>query len=97
MKDIGIIGSSDGPTAIYVDSEDMTIARERPPTEKEYLTVEEKLDAKTLPENLNSGFKIMGLGMVAVFGVLTALYIVVKIMGMFAKTNKDKDSSNEKN
>ena len=112
MKDIGIIGSSDGSTAVFVSSKDENFLKsggivpydmievnkeESQIVEVQTLTVEEKLEAKTLGENLNSGFKIMGLGMVAVFGVLTALYIVVKIMGIFAKTNKDKDSSNEKN
>lgn len=112
MKDVGIIGSSDGPTAIFVSSKDENFLKsggivpddmievnkeESEIVEVQTLTVEERLEAKTLPENLNSGVKIMGLGMVAVFGVLTALYIVVKIMGIFAKTDKDKDSSNEKN
>jgi len=106
MKDIGVIGSSDGPTAIFVSSKDenflksggivpddmIEVSVEESPAEvQEIITVEEKLEAKTLGENLDAGIKIMGLGMVAVFGVLTALYIVVKIMGIFAKTNKDKE------
>lgn len=101
MKDIGIIGSADGPTSIFVSSENENLSediaminiQESPPVEKEYQTIEEKLNAKTLAENLDSGIKIMGLGMVAVFGVLTVLYIIVKIMGLFAK-GKDKDEKN---
>ena len=46
-----------------------------------------------MAENLDSGIKIMGLGMVAVFGVLTVLYIIVKIMGLFAK-GKEKNEKN---
>ena len=111
MKDVGIIGSSDGPTAIFVSSKDENFLKsggivpddmievnvEESIETDEILTIEEKLEAKTLPENLESGIKIMGLGMVAVFGVLTALYIVVKIMGQFAKQKNDKENSDETN
>lgn len=50
------------------------------------------LNSRTMEENFDAGFKIMGLGMVAVFGVLTILYIAIKIMGHFAKGD-----NNEKN
>ena len=39
-------------------------------------------------ENLEAGLKIMSIGMASVFGVLTILYIAVKIMGHFAKGKK---------
>ena len=127
MKDIGIIGSSDGPTSIYVSSKSedfwqsggiveenynvQTLAEvdidELKAMEKDKLnnTIElvleddfnARLDSRTLGENLDSGVKIMGLGMLAVFGVLTILYIVIKIMGQFAKQKNDKDNSDEKN
>ena len=97
MKDIGIIGSADGPTSVLVSSEneiEIINMSESPAEEKEYLTVEEKINSKTLAENLDSGIKIMGIGMIAVFGVLTILYLVIKVMGQFAK---GKDDKNEKN
>lgn len=64
----------------------------------EQIVVDNKeLDNKTLAENLDSGLKIMGIGMAAVFGVLTILYVVIKIMGQFAKKKNDKENNNEKN
>lgn len=124
MKDIGIIGSADGPTSVFISSDDENFLKSggiveedntdtigndtiQNNTEKEIieenlensLTFEElqaELNSRTLAENLDAGLKIMGIGMVAVFGVLTILYIVIKIMGQFAKSKKDNDS-NEKN
>ena len=112
MKDIGIIGSADGPTSIYVSSNDENFLRsggivpesihEEPVDEvvqEEVIVnkdINDILNSRTLSENLDAGIKIMGIGMIAVFGVLTALYVVVKIMGIFAKTDKDKHNSNEK-
>lgn len=55
-------------------------------------TQEVRLQDKTMAENFDAGFKIMGLGMAAVFGVLLILYVVIKILGNFAKGNE-----NEKN
>lgn len=121
MKDVGIIGSSDGPTAIFVSSEDENFFKsggiiqedndveikaedtvsqnsdEKVMKEISEMSIDDRLSSKTLSENLNAGFKIMGIGMAAVFGVLTILYFVVKIMGQFAKQKKDKESDNEKN
>ena len=114
MKNIGIIGSADGPTAIYVSKddpnflksggivEDEDVVTNENVADEENITTEEVivnndineiLNSRTMAENLESGVKIMGLGMVAVFGVLTILYVVIKIMGYFAKGKKD----NEKN
>jgi len=116
MKDIGIIGSADGPTAVYVSASDENFWQSGGVVEENIMgentesisennvdneeilvdsSINEILDSKTLSENLNAGLKIMGIGMVAVFGVLTILYIVIKIMGHFAKQKKD--NSNEKN
>lgn len=82
MKDIGIIGSADGPTSIIVSESVENI---------EEFDLDARLDSKSIQENLDSGVKIMGIGMAAVFGVLTILYIIIKIMGAFAKgKNKDK-------
>ena len=116
MKDVGIIGSADGPTAIFVsksdneeafwksggiieENDEVTELNKDEVVEEVTIdtSIEDKLNSKTLGENFDAGFKIMGLGMVAVFGVLTMLYIVIKIMGQFAKQKDDKDSSNEKN
>ena len=116
MKDVGIIGSADGPTAIFVsksdneeafwksggiieENDEVTELNKDEVVEEVTIdaSIENKLNSKTLGENFDAGFKIMGLGMVAVFGVLTMLYIVIKIMGQFAKQKDDKDSSNEKN
>ena len=100
MKDIGIIGSSDGPTSIYIsdNTENLEKNIDAAETREEVLLnsdVNDILNSRTMGENLDSGVKIMGLGMIAVFGVLTVLYIVIKIMGQFAKSSKDKE--NEKN
>jgi len=84
MNNVGIIGSADGPTAIYVAENAQEIVVDN---------INDRLNERTMAENLDSGIKIMGLGMVAVFGVLTVLYIIVKIMGLFAK-GKDKDEKN---
>ena len=83
MKDIGIIGSSDGPTSIYVNdtTEEVIINND----------ITKELDGRTLGENLDDGVKIMGIGMIAVFGVLTILYLVIKFMGLFAKSKNDKE------
>ena len=114
MKDIGIIGSADGPTAVYVSSDSPEFWKSGGIVEEndivETVNIEDgteeilvdkdinlELDNRTLGENLDSGIKIMGLGMAAVFGVLTILYVVIKIMGQFAKQNKDKENNNEKN
>ena len=113
MKDIGIIGSADGPTSIYVSSNDENFLRsggivpendeiqtnaehenELDNTTEEIILdndINEILNSKTLGENLEAGVKIMGIGMIAVFGVLTVLYLVVKIMGQFAKGKKDEE------
>lgn len=122
MKDIGIIGSSDGPTSIFVSSDDENFFKSGGIIDEENdsgrningdisndnieniheevlidTSINDKLNSKSLVENLDSGVKIMGLGMLAVFGVLTILYIVIKIMGQFAKQSKDKENDNEKN
>ena len=113
MKDIGIIGSSDGPTSIYISSNDENFLRSGgivPENDESQINLEaesdldntieevivdkdinEILDSKTFGENLEAGVKIMGIGMAAVFGVLTILYLVVKIMGHFAKGKKDEE------
>lgn len=59
----------------------------------EGMTLEERLNSKTMAENMDAGLKIMGIGMATVFLVLTILYVIVKIMGQFVKGKKD----NEKN
>jgi len=122
MNDIGIIGSADGPTAIFLSSddenfllsggiidetrdentnitEDEVSETTSDNTEEmiEYDSINDELNSRTLMENLDAGLKIMGIGMVAVFGVLTILYVVIKIMGQFAKQKNDKENNNEKN
>lgn len=89
IKSIGIIGSADGPTSVYI-SESIDKTEESLVAED----INEILNSRTMTENFEAGFKIMGIGMIAVFGVLTILYIVIKIMGHFAK---GKDDKNEKN
>ena len=89
IDSIGIIGSADGPTSVYI--------AENVETKEEGLVttdINDELNSRTMTENFDAGFKIMGLGMIAVFGVLTILYVVIKIMGHFAK---GKDDKNEKN
>ena len=89
INSIGIIGSADGPTSVYV-------AESVNNTEESIVTtdINDELNSRTIAENFDAGFKIMGIGMIAVFGVLTILYVVIKIMGQFAK---GKDDKNEKN
>lgn len=89
IESIGIIGSADGSTAIYV-AENIDKTEEVIGTDD----INEILNSKTMAENFNSGLQIMGIGMAAVFGVLTILYIVIKIMGRFAKGKDDKDEKN---
>lgn len=43
--------------------------------------------------NFESGFKVMGIGMVAVFGVLAILYIVIKFLGLLARVEIKKDDN----
>ena len=91
---VGIISSADGPTAIYVSGGASEKSNDE--IEKEFTntgSVEDRLNSKTIAENMDAGLKIMGIGMAAVFAVLTILYVIVKIMGQFAKGKKD----NEKN
>ena len=89
IGNIGIISSVDGQTQIYVSENDNL-------EEKTLTTVEinNKLDSMTMEENLNAGLKIMGVGMAAVFVVLTILYLVIKIMGHFATSKEDKNEKN---
>ena len=89
IGNIGIISSADGSTQIYVSENDNL-------GEKTSTTVEinNKLDSMTMEENLNAGLKIMGVGMAAVFVVLTILYLVIKIMGHFATSKEDKNEKN---
>ena len=84
-----IIGSSDGPTSIYV-------AEKEDKVEESIVTndINDELNSRTMAENFDAGIKIMGIGMIAVFGVLTILYIVIKIMGHFAKGKEDKNEKN---
>lgn len=86
IESIGIIGSADGPTSIYV-------AEAKDNTEEVLATtdIHAELNSRTMAENFDAGFKIMGIGMIAVFGVLTILYVVIKIMGQFAKGKEDKN------
>ena len=123
MKDVGIIGSADGPTSVFISSdndnflqsggivEEDSVTNVEENSEQEestqtnvqeermltYEELEPLLESKTMSENLEAGLKIMGIGMVAVFGVLTILYLVIKLMGQFAKNSKDKENNNEKN
>ena len=89
IETIGLIGSADGPTAIYVSEKAALFS-----CSYKYEDINDELNSRTMAENFDSGFKIMGLGMIAVFGVLTILYLVIKVMGQFAK---GKDDKNEKN
>lgn len=54
---------------------------------------EERLNNKTMAENMDAGLKIMGIGMATVFLVLTILYVIVKIMGQFIKGKKDDEKN----
>lgn len=89
MDTTNIIGSSDGPTSIYVAEKEVKVEESIVTTD-----INDELNSRTMAENFDSGIKIMGLGMVAVFGVLTILYIVIKIMGQFAKGKEDKNEKN---
>ncbi len=86
-ENIGIIDSTDESTQIYVLKDNL---------EAQITTIEtnNKLDSMTMEENLNAGLKIMGVGMLAVFVVLTILYLVIKIMGHFATGKEDKNEKN---
>lgn len=88
---VGIIGSADGPTSIYISDGNKEIDSAENKIEKEVSTgsVEDILNSKSISENMSAGLKIMGIGMAAVFAVLTILYVIVKIMGQFAKGKKD--------
>lgn len=88
IENVGIISSVDGPTQIYVSDDDLE--------EKTLTTIEtnNKLDSMTMEENLSAGLKIMGVGMLAVFVVLTILYLVIKIMGHFATGKEEKNEKN---
>ena len=87
-----IINDKGEHTGIYIIEEtDNTVLEET--NQKEETLVEDRslediLSSKTLMENLEAGLKIMSIGMASVFGVLTILYIAVKIMGHFAKGKK---------
>lgn len=89
IDSVGVIGSADGPTQVYVSKDD---------GQKEVITMaginNDKLNSMTMEENLNAGLKIMGVGMLAVFLVLTILYLVIKIMGHFASGKEDKNEKN---
>lgn len=89
IESVGVISSADGPTQIYVSKND---------GENEVLTMAEinndKLNSMTMEENLSAGLKIMGVGMLAVFLVLTILYVVIKMMGHFASSKEDKNEKN---
>ena len=88
IENVGIISSVDGPTQIYVSDDNLE--------EKTLTTIEtnNKLDSMTMEENLSAGLKIMGVGMLAVFVVLTILYLVIKIMGHFATGKEEKNEKN---
>lgn len=88
-----IINDKGEHTGIFIIEESENAVLEDTTNEKEETLVEnrnleEVLNSKTMMENLDAGLKIMGIGMASVFGVLTILYIAVKIMGYFAKGKK---------
>lgn len=87
-----IINDKGENTGIYVIDETENGALEATNEKEETLVedrnLEEVLNEKTMMENFDAGMKIMGIGMASVFGVLTILYIAVKIMGHFAKGKK---------
>ena len=85
INSLGIIGSADGPTAIYVSEAQESIVSD---------DIHRELNSRSMVENFDAGFKIMGIGMIAVFGVLTILYVVIKIMGHFARGKEDNDEKN---
>ena len=88
-----IINDKGEHTGIFIIEESENAVLEDTTNEKEETLVEnrnleEVLNSKTMMENLDAGLKIMGIGMASVFGVLTILYIAVKVMGYFAKGKK---------
>ena len=87
-----IINDKGEHTGIFVIEETENDVLETTNAKEETLvedrSLEEVLNSKTMMENLEAGMKIMGIGMASVFGVLTILYIAVKIMGQFAKGKK---------
>ena len=87
-----IINDKGENTGIYLIDETENGALEATNEKEETLvedrSLEEVLNSKTMMENLEAGVKIMSIGMASVFGVLTILYIAVKIMGHFAKGKK---------
>lgn len=84
MNSNDIIGTSDEVTVVSVSqgSESVKTSEE----------IYNELDSKTVSENFDAGFKIMGIGMAAVFGVLFILYVIIKIMGKFAKNDKKEEN-----
>ena len=87
-----IVNDKGEHTGIYIIEETDNAVLEETTQREETLvedrSLEEVLNSKTMMENLEAGVKIMGVGMASVFGVLTILYIAVKIMGQFAKGKK---------
>ena len=87
-----IINDKGEHTGIYIieetDNNVLEGTNQREETLVEDRSLEEVLNSKTMMENLEAGVKIMSIGMASVFGVLTILYIAVKIMGHFAKGKK---------
>ena len=87
-----IINDKGEHTGIFVieetENDVLETTNEKEETLVENRSLEEVLNSKTMMENLEAGMKIMGIGMASVFGVLTILYIAVKIMGYFAKGKK---------
>lgn len=85
-------------TGIYIidENEEEKLETADDKTLEESLTddrFEERLNNKTMAENMDAGLKIMGIGMVTVFLVLTILYVIVKIMGQFIKGKKDDEKN----
>ena len=87
-----VINDKGEHTGIYIIEETDNAVLEETTQREEILvedrSLEEVLNSKTMMENLEAGVKIMGVGMASVFGVLTILYVAVKIMGHFAKGKK---------
>ncbi len=92
---VGIIDSADAPTSVYISDGNKEIDGLENKTEKEVSagSIDDSLNSKSMSENMSAGLKIMGIGMAAVFAVLTILYVVVKIMGQFAKGKKDNEEN----
>lgn len=102
MKEAKENNFEDYPKAVFTSSEDEDFFKSGGIIEEneldktaledaQVLVNSETLPDKTLGENLKDGFKIMGFGMIAVFGVLTILYIIIKIMGQFVGKNNEKN------